>query len=74
MSNPATFDDPKPVGTGPFVLGKFSPQGFTLKPNPHYYAKSSLHVPEVDFPAYTSNANLRQPAGQRRRSTGPATP
>ncbi len=61
LSNPATFKDPTPVGTGPFVLGKFSPQGFTLTPNPHYYAKSSLHVPEVDFPSYTSNANLVTP-------------
>ena len=61
LSNPATFKDPTPVGTGPFVLGKFSPQGFTMTPNPHYYAKSSLHVPEVDFPSYTSNANLVTP-------------
>ena len=61
LSNPATFKDPTPVGTGPFVLGKFSPQGFTMTPNPHYYAKASLHVPEVDFPSYTSNANLVTP-------------
>jgi peptide/nickel transport system substrate-binding protein len=61
LSNPATFKDPSPVGTGPFVLGKFSPQGFTMTQNPDYYAKSSLRVPEVDFPSYTSNANLVTP-------------
>jgi peptide/nickel transport system substrate-binding protein len=61
QSNPATFKDPTPVGTGPFVLGKFSAQGFTMTPNPHYYGKASLHVPEVDFPSYTSNANLVTP-------------
>jgi peptide/nickel transport system substrate-binding protein len=61
IGNPVTYTDPKPVGTGPYVLDKFSPQGFTMKINPDYYAKSSLHVPEVDFPAYTSNANLLLP-------------
>jgi peptide/nickel transport system substrate-binding protein len=61
ISDPATFKDPTPVGTGPFVLGKFSAQGFTMTANPHYYGKASLHVPEVDFPAYTSNANLVAP-------------
>jgi peptide/nickel transport system substrate-binding protein len=61
LSNPVTFKDPDPVGTGPYVLDKFSAQGFTLKPNPDYYAKSSVRVPEIDFPAYTSNANLVTP-------------
>jgi peptide/nickel transport system substrate-binding protein len=59
-----TFADPSPVGTGPYVLDKFSPQGFTMKVNPDFYGKSALHVPEVDFPAYTSNANLLLPIAQ----------
>jgi peptide/nickel transport system substrate-binding protein len=61
ISNPVTYTDPSPVGTGPYVLDKFSPQGFTLKANPDYYDKASLQVPEIDFPAYTSNANLLEP-------------
>jgi len=61
VGNPSTFADPKPVGTGPFVLDKFSPQGFSMKENPFYWNKSKLHVPEVDFPSYTSNANLVPP-------------
>jgi len=61
VSNPVTYTDPNPVGTGPYVLNQFSPQGFTLKLNPDYYGKSSLHVPQIDFPAYTSNANLLPP-------------
>jgi peptide/nickel transport system substrate-binding protein len=32
-----------------------------MKLNQDYYAKSSIHVPEIDFPAYTSNANLLLP-------------
>jgi peptide/nickel transport system substrate-binding protein len=55
VSNPATYTDPNPVGTGPFELKSFTPQGFTLKPNPHYWQASMIHVPAVYFPVYTSN-------------------
>ena len=61
VGDPTKFADPNPVGTGPFVLDKFSPQGFTMKANPKYWNMSKLHVPEVDFPSYTSNANLVPP-------------
>ena len=36
VSNPATFTDAKPVGTGPYVLGSFTPEGFTMIKNPYY--------------------------------------
>src|SRR6266446_5501381 len=57
VSNPATFTDPNPVGTGPFVLdsSSFTPQGFTLKRNPGYWQASMLKVNKVYFPVYTSN-------------------
>ena len=61
VSNPVTYTDPNPVGTGPYMLDHFSPQGYTLKQNPHYYGKSTLHVPLIDFPSYNSNANLVPP-------------
>jgi peptide/nickel transport system substrate-binding protein len=61
VSNPVTYADPNPVGTGPYMLDKFSPQGYTLKQNPFYYNKSSVHVPEIDFPSYNTNANLVPP-------------
>ena len=61
VGNPVTYTDPSPVGTGPFMLSKFSPQGYTLKQNPHYYKKASVHVPEIDFPSYNTNANLVPP-------------
>src|SRR5215813_14902296 len=61
VSNPVTFADPSPVGTGPYMLDKFSPQGFTLKQNPYYYHKSSVRVPVIDFPSYNTNANLVPP-------------
>ena len=61
VSNPATYTDAQPVSDGPYVLHQFSPQGFTMTANPDYYARSTLRVPEVDFPSYTSNANLVPP-------------
>jgi peptide/nickel transport system substrate-binding protein len=61
VGNPVTYTDPNPVGTGPYVLSHFSPHGFTMTINPYYYAKSSLHVPEIDFPSYGTNANLVPP-------------
>jgi peptide/nickel transport system substrate-binding protein len=53
--NPATFADAKPVGTGPYVLSSFTPQGFTLVKNPHYWQASQVKVQKVFFPVYTSN-------------------
>jgi peptide/nickel transport system substrate-binding protein len=59
--NPATFADPNPVGTGPFMLDKFTPQGFTLKANPNYWNKSSVKVPEISYPSYSQNFNIVNP-------------
>ncbi|MGA3353704.1 MAG: ABC transporter substrate-binding protein [Acidimicrobiales bacterium] len=56
--NPATFVDATPVGTGPYMLGTFTPQGFTLVKNPNYWQKVS--VPSVYFPVYTSNTGATE--------------
>src|SRR5580700_6225212 len=53
--NPATFTDATPVGTGPDMLGSFTPQGIILKKNPYYWQAAEVKVPNVDFPVYTSN-------------------
>jgi hypothetical protein len=53
--NPATFQDPNPVGTGPYMMGTFTPQGSTLKKNPYYWQAADVQVPAVYFPVYTSN-------------------
>ena len=55
QSNPSTFTDSKPVGTGPYVLKTFTPQGFTLTKNPSYWQASMVKVPNVYFPVYTTN-------------------
>jgi peptide/nickel transport system substrate-binding protein len=53
--NPGTFTDATPVGTGPYMLQSFTPQGFTLKKNPFYWQASKVKVAKVFFPVYTSN-------------------
>jgi peptide/nickel transport system substrate-binding protein len=51
---PSTWTDPTPIGTGPYLMDKFSPQGFTLKANPGYWG-GMPKVPELSFPAFASN-------------------
>ncbi len=66
VSNPATYSDANPVGTGPYELGSYSSQKVTFKQNPYYWQKSMVHVPEVIFPSYVSNttANPALDSGQ----------
>ncbi|HEY6279018.1 MAG TPA: ABC transporter substrate-binding protein [Streptosporangiaceae bacterium] len=61
VSNPVTYTDASPVGTGPYMLQTYSSHGFLLKENPSYWNKSSVKVANVDFPFYSSNANLVPP-------------
>ena len=53
VSDPATYTDAAPVGTGPYVLGSFTAEGFTMIQNKYYWQKNS--VAKVFFPDYTSN-------------------
>jgi len=55
QSNPTTYTDSNPVGTGPYMLGSFTPEGYTLVKNPYYWQPSKVKVSKVYFPAYTSN-------------------
>ncbi|MCL6091340.1 MAG: ABC transporter substrate-binding protein, partial [Actinobacteria bacterium] len=55
VGNPATYGDTNPVGTGPFELSSFTPEGFTLKANPYYWQPGLPKVKSVYFPDYRSN-------------------
>jgi peptide/nickel transport system substrate-binding protein len=54
QSDPSTFADPSPVGTGPYLMDKFTAQGFTLKANPSYWG-GTPKIAKVSFPAFASN-------------------
>jgi peptide/nickel transport system substrate-binding protein len=55
VGNPATYVDKTPVGTGPYELKSFTPQGFTMTKNPDYWQLSKVKIQNVYFPVYTSN-------------------
>ncbi|HEX4831421.1 MAG TPA: ABC transporter substrate-binding protein [Trebonia sp.] len=57
VGDPSTFADPTPVGTGPYVIGNFTPEGFTLTANPSYW--QAVPVKKVYFPAYASNTGAQ---------------
>ena len=55
VSNPVTFTDPHPIGTGPYVLYSFSSTKLVLAANPHYWQPNEPHIKYVIYNAYTSN-------------------
>jgi peptide/nickel transport system substrate-binding protein len=60
ISNPATFANTKPVGTGPFTLGSFAPTQYTLTKNPMYWDAAKIAPSSVVFPAQATNQNTNQ--------------
>ncbi|MFC4006314.1 ABC transporter substrate-binding protein [Nonomuraea purpurea] len=56
QQDPVTFTNPKPVGTGPYTLSKFSAQLYEMEKNPSYWQPGKPEVPLLRFPAYTANA------------------
>jgi peptide/nickel transport system substrate-binding protein len=57
VTDPATFNDPNPVGTGPYVLGNYTPEGFTMVKNKYYW--QPVPVAKVYFPDYTTNSGAQ---------------
>jgi len=55
MSNPQTDPNKNPVGTGPYLMSKCSPQNITYTANPHYWQPGEPKVAKIQYPAYTSN-------------------
>jgi peptide/nickel transport system substrate-binding protein len=53
VGDPGKYTDANPVGTGPYTVSQFSPQGITLKANPSYWGGKPA-VSEVQFPTYAS--------------------
>jgi peptide/nickel transport system substrate-binding protein len=66
VSNPSTWNDTDPVGTGPYKLAKFSSQGFTLSKTGSYWQQDKVHIANLSFPSYVANntASLALAQGQ----------
>jgi peptide/nickel transport system substrate-binding protein len=53
VGDPGKYVDANPVGTGPYSLASYTPQGFTLKANASYWGGKPA-VSAVEFPTYAS--------------------
>ncbi len=55
ISNPVTYSNDNPVGTGPYLTSTFSPQEFTLVSNPHYWQAGLPKIAALHFVSSTDN-------------------
>jgi peptide/nickel transport system substrate-binding protein len=59
VAQPATFDDPSPVGTGPFTeVRRFEPTVYELGRNPRYWQAGKPSVEVLRVPLYRSNDEI----------------
>ncbi|WP_432102608.1 ABC transporter substrate-binding protein [Streptomyces sp. bgisy091] len=56
IEDPVRFANPDPVGTGPFVLTRFRPQGYEMHRNPHYWQK--IHIPGLELTGWSGNDQI----------------
>jgi peptide/nickel transport system substrate-binding protein len=66
ISNPVTYPDSHPVGTGPYEVNPCSATNITYTANPNYWQPGEPKVKKVEYPAFTSNntANDELATGQ----------
>ena len=65
-AHPDTWDDPKPVGTGPYKVDPCTRNNIQYAANPHYWQPGKPYVQKVEYPAYLDNgpANLDLASGK----------
>ena len=66
ISNPVTYADSNPIGTGAYIVKPCTPQNITYVANPDYWQPGEPKVAKVLYPAFTSNdpANTYLATGQ----------
>jgi len=56
VSDPATFTNPKPVGSGPFnIIKRFTTQDYVLSKNPHYWLSGKPKIGCLEYVQAASN-------------------
>ena len=56
VADPATFTNPKPIGSGPFTqIARFTTQDYVLNKNPHYWVPGAPKLPCVEYVQASSN-------------------
>ncbi|WP_104090267.1 ABC transporter substrate-binding protein [Arthrobacter sp. GMC3] len=58
VEHPDTWRDEDPVGTGPFTLGNFSSQQYTLDKNQNYWQADKVQIQHLVLPAATSELDI----------------
>jgi peptide/nickel transport system substrate-binding protein len=51
VADPTTFRNPDPVGTGPFTLGNYSPQQYSMDKNESYWQADTIEIGHLILPA-----------------------
>jgi peptide/nickel transport system substrate-binding protein len=66
VKDPTTFQDAKPIGTGPFTIARCTPQDVSYARNPTYWQKGLPAIAKIEYPAFTTNppANEMLASGQ----------
>jgi peptide/nickel transport system substrate-binding protein len=75
VGNPATYENLKPVGTGPFELSSFQPSAMLLTRNPHYWQPGLPKIYGLRYVQYSNSTTAEedQEAGKIDWGGGPIT-
>ncbi len=58
VESPDTWRDENPVGTGPFTVGNFSSQQYTMDKNQDYWQADKVEIEHLVLPAATSELDI----------------
>lgn len=60
IKDPTTFQDAKPVGTGPYVIANCTPQDVSYGRNTGYWQSGLPRITRIEYPAFTTNPPANQ--------------
>lgn len=60
LSNPVTYADAHPVGTGPYTVQACTPENITYVKNSHYWQPGLPKFDRIEYPSFTSNTPANQ--------------
>jgi peptide/nickel transport system substrate-binding protein len=56
ITNPVTYTNPDPVGTGPFLLKSYGPSNVIYVKNPHYWMPGRPYIAGIDYEGIESDS------------------
>lgn len=65
VKNPASWANPNPVVTGPYILASLNPNEYVLKRNPYYWQKKLPFPQTLTVPALPSNQGAQMALDQQ---------